>query len=146
MEHEDIESLQKYFRGSSCSMWPGRRMWRQAAEGTRRFGLHQGKTFVFLRAFVVKLLIRNLHLVDENTISRCCAVAIELHGIRELIIHRSGEKRIVRNVHRHPHAVNRQRVMQHGVSNGVIVVFGNNVVPGSRSEARKSNAGRVPAF
>ena len=82
----------------------------------------------------------------KDTVSRCRAVAIELHGIRELIIHRSGEKRIVRNVHRHPHAVNRQRVMQHGVSNGVIVVFGNNVVPGSRSEARKSKAAGVPAF
>jgi hypothetical protein len=99
-------------------------------------------------SFVVKfkLLIRNLHLVNENTVCSRGAVAIELHGIRELVIHRAGEKRVVRNVHRHPHAVDGKRVMQYGVSNGVIVVFGHNMVPCSGSEARKRDAGSVPAF
>ena len=69
-----------------------------------------------------------------------------MHGIGELVIHGSGEKRVVRDVHRHPHTVHGKRVMQNGMGHGVIVVFGNNVVPGSRREARKRNAGSVPAF
>ncbi len=52
----------------------------------------------------------------------------------------------MRDVDWHPHAVNGKRVMQDGVGNGVIVVFGHNMVPGSRSEARKRDAGSVPAF
>jgi hypothetical protein len=93
-----------------------------------------------------KLLIRNLHLVDENTVRRRRAVAIELHSVGELVVYCAGEKRVVRDVHRHPHAVHGKRIMQHGVGDGVIMVFGNNVVPGSRSEARNSQAGGVPAF
>jgi hypothetical protein len=92
------------------------------------------------------LLIRNLHLVDENTVRRRGAVAIELNCVGELVIHGAGEKRSVRNIHRHPHAIHSKRIMQHGVSDGVIVVFGHNVVPGSRSEARNSKSGGVPAF
>ena len=96
-------------------------------------------------SFVVKnLLIRNLHLVNENTVWRCRAVAIELHGAGELVIHGPGEERIMRDVHRHPHPVHGKRIMQNGVGHGVIVVFGNNVVPCSRREARKRNAGSVP--
>ena len=95
---------------------------------------------------VVKLLIRNLHLVNEDTVRRGGAVAIELKGIGELVIHGPGEKRVVRDVHRHPHAVNGKRVMEHGVCDRVIVVFGHNVVPGSRGEACKSKTSGVPAF
>ena len=94
----------------------------------------------------LSLLIRNLHLVNKDTVRRGGAVAIELNGIGELVVHRAGEKRVVRDVHRHPHAVNGKRIMQNSVGDRVIVVFSHNVVPGSRSETRKSEAGGVPAF
>jgi hypothetical protein len=66
--------------------------------------------FVFLLVFLwskpwLKLLISNLHLVDENTVSRGRAIAIELNGVGELVIHGAGEKRIMRDVHRGANAV-----------------------------------------
>ena len=53
----------------------------------------------------LKLLIRNLHLVDEDAIWRGGAVAIELNGVGELVIHGAGEKRVVRDVHRGTNAI-----------------------------------------
>ncbi len=79
----------------------------------------------------LKLLIRDFHLVNVNTIGRRRAVAVQLNGVGELVIHGAGEERVVRNVHRSANAVDGKRVMQHGVGDGVVVVFGNNVVPGA---------------
>src|SRR5215467_8096462 len=67
------------------------------------------------------LSVRDPHLVDEDAVRRCCAVAVQLHRVGKLVIGGAGEKRIVRDIHRHPNSIDGQCVMQNGVRCGVIM-------------------------
>jgi hypothetical protein len=60
------------------------------------------------------LLISDRHLVHGNVVGHSRTVAIELDRVRELV-YGPGEGRIVGNIDRDSHAINRQRVMDYGM-------------------------------
>ena len=117
------------------------------AKARKRNKILMNRICVRLRAlqFFQFSLVRDLHIVNINAVRRGRAVAIQLDRIRKLIVG-AGEKRVVRDIHRHAHAIHGKRIVNHQVVRRVIVIFRHNMVPGVGREASQREAGRVPSL
>src|SRR5262249_47034597 len=74
------------------------------------------------------------------------AVAVQLHGVGEIVVRGAGKERIVRDVHWYAHAIHGEGVMQHSMCSCVVMIFSHDVMPLARRKSRQGQTGCVPAL